>query len=97
MLNDPRMHRASTSANVPPPRQTRHDFNTPPPPPGMEGTRNSISSNSELGIQSMFATYDETPPSAQPWLRTYPQSPNFLEGLDQPQQDSVYYVHNPYT
>jgi len=40
--------------------------------------------------------YDETPPSAQPWLRTYPQSPNFLEGLDQPQEDSIYYVHNPY-
>jgi len=96
MLNDPRMHRASTSANVPPPQQTRHDFNTPPPPSGMEGRRNSISSNTELGIRSMFATYDETPPSAQPWLRTYPQSPNFLEGLDQPQEDSVYYVHNPY-
>ncbi|QCE06681.1 hypothetical protein DEO72_LG9g1695 [Vigna unguiculata] len=62
----------------------------------MDGARNSISSNSELGIQSMFATYDETPPSAQPWLHTYPQSPNFIEGLDQPQQDSVYYVHNPY-
>ena len=36
MLNDPGMHHASTLANVPPPRQTRHDFNTPPPPPGME-------------------------------------------------------------
>jgi len=37
----------------------------------------------------MFATYDETPPSTQPWLCTHSQSPNFLE-------DSVYYVHNPY-
>ncbi|QCD90165.1 hypothetical protein DEO72_LG4g1120 [Vigna unguiculata] len=63
----------------------------------MEGTRNSVSPNSELGIPSMFATYDETPPSAQPWLHTYSQSPNFFEGLHQPQQDSVYYVHNPYT
>ncbi|QCE00353.1 hypothetical protein DEO72_LG7g1643 [Vigna unguiculata] len=62
----------------------------------MEGRRNSISSNSELDIRSMFATYDETPPSAQPWLRTYPQSPNFLEGLDQPQQDSVYYFYIQY-
>jgi len=50
MLNDPRMHRASTSTNVPPPQQTRHDFNTPPPPSGMEGRRNSISSNTKLGI-----------------------------------------------
>ncbi|QCE10954.1 hypothetical protein DEO72_LG10g2187 [Vigna unguiculata] len=63
----------------------------------MEGTRNSVSPNSELGIPSMFATYVETPPFAQPWLHTYSQSPNFFEGLHQPQQDSVYYVHNPYT
>ena len=96
MLNDPRMHRASISANVSRPRQTRHDLNTPPPPRGMEGTRNSISSNLELGIQSMFATYVETPSTAQPWLRTYPQSPDFFEGLHQPKKDSVYYVHNPY-
>ena len=79
MLNDPRMHRQSTSTNVPPPPQTTHDLNTPPPQ-GMEGTRNSVSPNSELGIRSMFATYDETPPSAQPWLHTYSQSPNFFEG-----------------
>jgi len=39
MLNDPRMHCASTSANVPPPRQAKHDFNTPPPPPSMDGAR----------------------------------------------------------
>ncbi|QCE07000.1 hypothetical protein DEO72_LG9g2015 [Vigna unguiculata] len=62
----------------------------------MEEIKNSVSSNSELSIRSMFATYAETPPSAQRWLRTYPQSTNFLQGLDQPQQDSVYYVHNPY-
>ena len=66
MLNDPRMHRQSTSTNVPSPPQTMHDLNTPPPPQGMEGTRNSVSPNSELGIPSMFATYAETPPSAQP-------------------------------
>jgi len=76
------MHCASTSTNVPQPQQTRHDLNNPPLPRGMEGTRNSVSSNSELGIRIMFATYVETPPFAQPWLRTYPQSPNFLEGLD---------------
>jgi len=45
----------------------------------------------------MFATYAETPPSAQPWLHTYPQSPNFFEGQHRPQQDSVYYIHNRYT
>jgi len=96
MLNDPRMHRQSTSTNVPPPPQTTHDLNTPPPPQDIEGIRNSVSPNSELGIPSMFATYAKTPPSAQPWLHTYPQSPNFFEGLHQSQQDSVYYVHNPY-
>ncbi|QCE00167.1 hypothetical protein DEO72_LG7g1454 [Vigna unguiculata] len=69
MLNDPIMHRQSTSTNVPPPPQTTHDLNTPPSPQGMEGTRNSVSPNSELGIPS----------------------------LHQPQQDSIYYVHNPYT
>jgi len=39
MLNDPRMHRASISINVPriEPYATTHYLNTPPPQRGMEG------------------------------------------------------------
>ncbi|QCE00603.1 hypothetical protein DEO72_LG7g1893 [Vigna unguiculata] len=61
----------------------------------MEGTRNYVSSYSELGMPTMFATYAKTPPFAQVWLHTNRQIPNFLDGMDHPQQDSVYYVHNP--
>jgi len=62
----------------------------------MDGTRNSISSYSELGMPTLFTTYAQTPPSAQPQLCTNCQTPNFLRDMDLPQQDSVYYVHNPY-
>jgi len=66
MLNDPRMHRALTSTNVlsTEPYATRHDLNTPPPQRGMKGTSNYVSSYSELGMPTMFATYDQTPPSS---------------------------------
>jgi len=61
MLNDSRMHRASTSTYIPPtePYATMYDLNT-----------------------TMFATYAQTPPSAQPWLGTNRQTPNFLRGMN---------------
>jgi len=98
MLNDSRMNSASTSTYVPPTESyaTMHDLNTPPPQRCMDGTRNSIYSYSELGMPTMFATYAQTPPSAQPWLHTNCQTPNFLRGMDLPQQDLVYYVNYPY-
>jgi len=47
-------------------------------------------------MPTMFATYAETPPSTRAWYGPNPLTPNFSEHIGHPQEDLVYYVHNPY-
>ncbi|KOM40927.1 hypothetical protein LR48_Vigan04g112500 [Vigna angularis] len=65
MLNDPRIHRASTLTHLHSPEyhDNRDHENTPRAEPSMDARRHSISSFSALGMLSIFGAYAPTSPS----------------------------------
>lgn len=85
MLNDPRMHRVSTSTHLHSP--TYHDSgdheNTPRVEPSMNARRHSISSFSDLGMSSLFGAYAPTPPSAHVVGEPYDNSFYFVQNYNE--------------